>query len=136
MGRKYVMLQTEQSFLDVLQSCWHYWQGKDSMIYKANVKLSGFLWFQRDNYWKYLIFNNKHGACTLVQFKDNVCLHANSYSITKYKIIILRLKRVCTSIMTFSQENQFTRVNHNKKRGKMLHYVFSGIQGIKNSLRN
>lgn len=52
-----------------------------SMICKAYIKLPGFLCFQSGNYWKYLNFNNKHRASALMQFKDNVHLHANSYLI-------------------------------------------------------
>lgn len=51
------------------------------MICKVCIKLPGFLCFQSDKYWKYLIFNNKNRASALIQFKDNVHLHVNSYLI-------------------------------------------------------
>lgn len=51
------------------------------MICKACIKLPGFLSYQSNNCWKYLIFNNKHRASALIQFKDNVHLHINSYLI-------------------------------------------------------
>lgn len=79
----------------MLESCGHYWQEKVTMICKANVKLSGLLWFQRASYWKYLVVSMELDYCALIHFKNNICLGASRDSIVRFKIIILTLRQGC-----------------------------------------